>query len=276
MKEFPLNCPVCQSPLSLHDRTFSCRNGHAYDLAAKGYVNLLTDKFRNSQAPGDNAAMVDARRRLLATGAYDCLGSRLESLAAIYEEEMEVTADVGCGEGTWTSALRRALPASTHMLIGMDISKEAIRRAAGKDRTIRWVVASLFHLPLADASTDALFNIFAPSADAEFSRVLRKGGLLFTAIPGRLHLWGLKEILYSNPRENDETFPDLPSFRLVDTVHVDSDLFLYNKDQMADLLSMTPYAWKSPKAGMERYAAMESLSTPVSFVIAVHRKKDVC
>ena len=182
-------------------------------------------------------------------------------------------ADVGCGEGTWTIALRNALPEPERVLFGMDISKEAIRRAAGKDKRMQWIVASLFHLPLAGGSMDGLFNVFAPSADAEFARVLRPGGLLFTAIPGKRHLWALKQALYDVPRENDEALPDLPSFTLEQTVQVADTICLEGADTLADLLSMTPYAWKSPKEGMARYAALQRLETPISFVLAAHRRR---
>ena len=268
-----LICPVCRDPLAHSAQAYVCKSGHSFDVSAKGHVNLLTDKYRNSQAPGDNREMVDARRRFLATGAYDVLGTRLGELARLYARELSVLVDVGCGEGTWTTSLRKALPEENRSVYGMDISKEAIRRAAGKDKRIRWIVASLFHLPLRDGSVDGLFNVFAPSADAEFARVLRKDGLLFTAIPGRMHLWELKRVLYDTPRENDEAFPELPSFHLEEQVHVDANLLLSGKEQLSDLLSMTPYAWKSPKDGMARYAELERLETPISFVIAVHRRR---
>jgi 23S rRNA (guanine745-N1)-methyltransferase len=252
---------------------FRCDAGHAFDISAKGHVNLLTDKHRNSQAPGDNKDMVDARRRFLATGAYNVLGHALAALAASYADELWHMADVGCGEGTWTIALRNALPAPERVLFGMDNSKEASRRAAGKDKRMQWIVASLFHLPLADGSMDGLFNVFAPSADAEFARVLRPGGLLLTAIPGKRHLWALKQALYEVPRENDEALPELPSFTLEQTVQVADTICLEGADTLADLLSMTPSAWKAPKEGMARYAALQRLETPISFVLAVHRRR---
>lgn len=273
MKQRILICPVCGKALEHVETAYHCNAGHSFDISAKGHVNLLTDKHRNSQAPGDNRDMVDARRRFLATGSYDVLGKNLAALACSYGQELRVMADVGCGEGTWTIALRNALPENTRTLFGMDISKEAIRRAAGKDRRIQWIVASLFHLPLADGSADGLFNVFAPSADAEFARVLRPGGLLFTVIPGKRHLWTLKQTLYEIPRENDEALPDLPSFTLEKTIHVEDNISLEGVESLSDLLSMTPYAWKSPKDGMARYAALKQLETPISFVMSVHRKR---
>ena len=268
-----LICPVCGHPVEPRGTSLACRSGHSFDLSAKGYANLLLDKHRNSAAPGDSREMVDARRRFLGSGAYSVLREALGTEVRNHAGEIRVLVDAGCGEGTWTTALREALPDEASTVYGMDISKDAIRRAAGKDRRISWVVASLFRLPIRDGTADMLTNVFAPSADAEFARVLRRNGLLVTAVPGKDHLWGLKQVLYEMPRENDEALPELPSFVLEKTVHVEGRLHLTGHENLQDLLSMTPYAWRSPREGIERYGRMETLDTPVSFVLAVHRKR---
>jgi len=273
MNTIALICPVCGQSVEPRGASLACRSGHAFDLSAKGYANLLLDQYRNSNAPGDSREMVDARRRFLGSGAYDVLREALGAEVRQHAPEIRVLVDAGCGEGTWTTALREALPDAASVVYGMDISKDAIRRAAGKDRRIQWVVASLFRLPVRDGAADMLTNVFAPSADAEFARVLRRNGLLLTAVPGRNHLWGLKQVLYDVPRENDEALPELPSFTLEKTVHVEGSLHLTGRDNLQDLLSMTPYAWRSPREGIERYGRMDTLDTPVSFVLAVHRKR---
>ena len=38
------------------------------------------------------------------------------------------------------------------------------------------------------------------------------------------------------------------------------------------LFQMTPYYWKTPKAGAERLAALESLTTRISFRIHIFQK----
>jgi 23S rRNA (guanine745-N1)-methyltransferase len=154
----------------------------------------------------------------------------------------------------------------------MDISKDAIRCASGRNKRISWIVASLFHLPLANGSADCLMNVFAPSCDSEFARVLRKDGILLTVIPGRSHLLGLKNVLYDEPYENDEALPGLPSFTLQDVARIEGTLELKGQETLKDLLSMTPYFWRSPKAGIERLSGLSSLETPIEFLIATHRK----
>ena len=273
MNTSPLTCPVCAHPL-LQDRSaLKCRLGHSFDLSAKGYANLLTDPQRNSQSPGDSHEMVAARRRFLDSGAYGVLGTALADPIRKHGSEIHVLVDAGCGEGAWTCYAREALPEPETLIYGMDISKDAIRFASGRNRRIDWIVASLFHLPLSDGSTDCLMNVFAPSSDAEFARVLRKDGILVTAIPGRTHLWGLKRVLYEEPYENDESLPELPSFLLQDVARVDGSLKLTGQDTLKDLLAMTPYFWRSPKAGIDRLSCLDSLETPISFVVATHRKR---
>ena len=273
MNTIPLACPVCGLSLFQNDTALKCSAKHAFDLSAKGYANLLTDLHRNSQAPGDNLEMVAARRRFLDSGAYSVLRNALSREVLSHESEIRVLVDAGCGEGSWTSGIREALPDPNVSIYGMDISKDAIRYASGRNRDIAWIVASLFHLPLRDGCADCLTNVFAPSCDPEFARVLRKDGILITVIPGRTHLWGLKSVLYEAPYENDEDLPDLPDFTLMDTKHVTGFLHLAGKESLKDLLAMTPYFWRSPKAGIERLSKLEALETPIAFLIATHRKR---
>ncbi|WP_369678558.1 putative RNA methyltransferase, partial [Ruminococcus sp. CAG:57] len=40
-------CPICKKRLRKLDNVWHCQNGHSFDIARKGYVNLLTTKGRN-------------------------------------------------------------------------------------------------------------------------------------------------------------------------------------------------------------------------------------
>lgn len=55
----PYLCPICKSPLLDQGKDAVCKNGHLFDRAKEGYFYLLPPK---SNAPGDNAEMVRARR----------------------------------------------------------------------------------------------------------------------------------------------------------------------------------------------------------------------
>lgn len=63
----PYLCPICKSPLLDQGKDAVCKNGHLFDRAKEGYFYLLPPK---SNAPGDNAEMVRARRDFLDCGFY--------------------------------------------------------------------------------------------------------------------------------------------------------------------------------------------------------------
>ena len=92
-----LICPICQQPLSALDNGVACPTGHRFDRARQGYLNLLPVQHKNSREPGDNLAMVEARRRFLDAGHYAPLAARLAELAAGYAPQRWL--DIARGEG---------------------------------------------------------------------------------------------------------------------------------------------------------------------------------
>jgi hypothetical protein len=65
-----LACPICSEPLTAVDNGVVCPAGHRFDRARQGYLNLLPVQHKNSRDPGDNQAMVEARRDFLNAGHY--------------------------------------------------------------------------------------------------------------------------------------------------------------------------------------------------------------
>ncbi|MCX7772565.1 MAG: methyltransferase domain-containing protein [Clostridia bacterium] len=272
-----LLCPVCQQALVLKENTLACPSGHTFDLAAKGYVNLLMSQDKNSKDPGDNKEMVQARKRFLDKGYYAPLATALKEIllrrVPALGREL-VLLDAGCGDGYYTSQLRDMFNESRtkNTVYGMDISKEAIRLASGRNKGIQFVVASLFKIPIASQSMDFVLNAFAPSSNSEFKRVLRKDGHLITVIPGKKHLFELKSVLYDNPYENDEKEPELISFIKEDQTLVANTITLDNPQDIGDLLAMTPYYWRTPKDGLERLGKLQSLTITTEFIITVYSR----
>ena len=58
-------CPVCNSSLSLVNKSYKCKNNHSYDLSKKGYVNLILANQGHSLNEGDSKEMIDSRRKFL-------------------------------------------------------------------------------------------------------------------------------------------------------------------------------------------------------------------
>jgi len=274
-----LICPVCHKPLLKKEKSLTCENYHSFDIAGKGYVNLLLSQDKNSKDPGDNKDMAKARKRFLDKGYYNLLADRLCDLFSqrfiLRRDDNPVLLDAGCGDGYYTDCISKSLlKASIDCSIyGIDISKEAIRLAAGRNKEISFIVASLFKIPLMTEKIDYILNAFAPSNDAEFNRVLKKDGFLVTVIPGKRHLYELKSVLYEKPYENDEKGPVLPSFSLSEQIRINGFIELDCHEDIADLLTMTPYYWRTPKEGIERLNRLDKLGTEIEFIIGIHKKQ---
>ena len=70
-------------------------------------------QHKKSLDPGDNAAMVEARRQFLGAGHYAPLARRLAELAA--ERAPRRWLDIGCGEGYYSARLGEAWQAPKAM-----------------------------------------------------------------------------------------------------------------------------------------------------------------
>ena len=76
-------CPLCQQALLLNEKSYRCENNHSFDQAKQGYVNLLPVQFKHSKEPGDNKAMVQARRAFLDKGYYQPLLDNMLALKTL-------------------------------------------------------------------------------------------------------------------------------------------------------------------------------------------------
>lgn len=269
-------CPNCGKPLRRLEGCYRCDNRHSFDIASAGYTNLLVANQKNSKSPGDDKAMVAARTAFLDAGYYAPLLRALCSLALAHAPRQGCTLlDCGCGEGYYTAGVARALtdagiPTRT---AGIDISKFALKKAAKRLPNGEFGVASAYHLPVEDNSVDLLLNIFSPLAAEEFSRVLRPGGCFIYAVPSALHLWEMKQVLYDRPYENQVRREDYPGFVWVGVEEVRETVRLKSGDHIMALFGMTPYAWKTPKRGVERLRALDTLETQIGFDFHVYQKK---
>ena len=263
-------CPVCGEHLADDGKTRYCRRGHRFDKARGGYVNLLCSQASKVKRHGDDKRMLLSRRAFLDSGAYAPLCDLLCCSAAREIGENGVVLDAGCGEGYYTAALQRSLPRAA--LLGIDISKDAVHMTSSRVKEAELAVASLFSLPLQDGSCDGIISVFAPCADAEFARVLKKGGVLIRVIPTERHLYGLKAAIYKEPRLNKPEKTEVAGFALCHRQEIGWTLQLETPDRIRCLFEMTPYFYKTGKEDQERLLSRNSLETEVAFAIVTYKK----
>lgn len=267
-------CPVCGHALVREERIYRCPNRHSYDIARDGYTYLLPPNQKHSAAPGDDRGMAASRHTFLSRGYYAPLLDTICREMICRAGDAPVLLDTGCGEGYYTAGLYQALleAGKSPRMAGTDISKAILRYAARRERRIEFAVASSYHLPVKDASVDLLLNCFSPLALAEFRRVLRPGGYFLYVVPAADHLWELKQILYDTPYLNKEKETPYEGFSYDAVVPVDGRMKLSGQEDIHALFQMTPYYWKTPRAGAERLSALDTLDCRLSFRIHIFQK----
>ena len=265
-------CPICKKRLEEQGRSLVCENKHCFDLSKKGYVNLLRPSRSGGIRHGDDALMVSARTAFLGAGFYDVLRDAVTETVLTYANQNIFILDAGCGEGFYTSHIRKATEDQNISVYGIDVSKDAIHAAAVRDKKIRLAVASIFDLPVENGSIDLLLNLFAPYDAAEFSRVLKKEGVLLRVFPRERHLFELKTAVYDTPYENEiDTFL-LDGFELLEKREITFPLSLHAPEYIDTLFKMTPYYYKTSREGQARLRALSSLETHAEFFLVVYRK----
>ena len=268
------SCPVCGAALKQEGQTFRCANGHSYDRAKKGYVNLLQSNQSHTKRHGDDRAMVAARTAFLDAGYYAPLRDAIAAASAESLPDDPVVLDAGCGEGYYTAAVYAALAAAGKNpdVRGVDISREALIAAHRRLGALSLAVASLAHLPMAEGSCDLLLNIFAPVDAGEFHRVLRPGGRLLRAVPLENHLWELKCAVYDVPYRNKAPDTALCGFRLLERRDIVSRIRLSSQADIEALFMMTPYYYKTSRADQEKLKQLDTLETETAFGLLIYER----
>lgn len=261
-----LCCPVCGEQLILAEKGARCANGHSFDRAREGYLNLLAGRHRAGALSGDSREMALARRAFLDKGYFAPLKEALAEQSGAADGETAL--DICCGEGYYSDALQTAANA----VYAFDLSKEMVRLAA-KRHTAQCFVANISSIPMPSGSVDVAIHLFAPFHDAEFSRILSERGTLYTVVPGRRHLMGMKKVLYDAPYENDEQPPEMPSFAVAEKRVVRTQTVIRGQADIMALLHMTPYGVRSPREGIARLERLDALETELEFVLYALRKK---
>ncbi len=239
----PLACPVrgCGRPLERTTAAWTCPDGHTFDVARSGYVNLLQPQDRRSRTPGDRLAAVQARSRLLASGVGNTLfSSVVNMLTPLIPDEGGVIVDLGCGGGEFIGAFVQQRPVTG---IGIDLSVTALTTAARAYRDVTWVVANADRrLPLLDQSVNTIVSIHARRNPPECARVLAPGGVLVVAVPAADDLIELREAVFGRRVERhpgDSIAAEHADGFLVEAELVHREQLHLSADRLRDLLAGT-------------------------------------
>ena len=263
-----LFCPLCGETLTREKHSMLCPRGHRFDIARQGYVNLLPVQNKRSKNPGDTKEQVLARRAFLEAGFYTPI---VQTLCDLARDCRGPILDVGCGEGYYSTRLAEAMAAE---LVGLDISKEAVRFAAGRYKNALWLCASAARLPLASAQFGLVTSLFSLTVPEEFSRVLTGDGTYIQVIAAPDHLLGLKNIIYDGLIRKEKVLtPELPGFRLAESLPLRFS-FTAEGPQVGNLLSMTPHQYRISKEGARRLAETEILTDTASCIFNVYHREN--
>ena len=176
-----LLCPVrgCQLALVRKERRVCCAQGHSFDIARSGYINLLQPQERRSKHPGDTGNAIAGRRRLHDLGVTQPL---LQGVAGVLAAlPSDTVLDAGCGDGFYLGTLATQTGFDAH---GVDISVPALDAAARRYPGCEWIVANADRfLPYSNRSFSIVLSITARMNAGEFRRVLQNDGRLLVGLP---------------------------------------------------------------------------------------------
>lgn len=267
-------CPVCNEKLLLADRCYKCKNNHSFDLSKNGYVNLFQGK--GAKVHGDDKVMIKARTDFLMAGFYENLKNEVCRLCDKYTDASPKIIDCGCGECYYTEGVYNTLCQSRKapQVVGIDISKFAIMAGAKRLKALQLAVASIFHIPCRSGEFDLLINTFAPFCKEEYSRVLKKNGILMMIIPLENHLWELKKAVYEKPYKNEVSDFEIQGFELLEKSELKSRITLTSNEMIKNLFSMTPYYYKTSRSDAQKLDGISHLETQTEFAVLIYRKKE--
>lgn len=271
-----LICPICKDNLKKQEKKLLCKQKHSFDIAKQGYVNLHLSSKKASKNPGDDKAMVVARRDFLNSGFYEGISHEVNKQVKKYSKANMFMVDIGCGEGYYT---KRAYDALVELvdnleLYALDISKEAVMLGAKSYKEINWLVASGAEMPFEDKSVDIALVMFTKVFGKEYKRILKDDGILIVVSPNRNHLVDIKEVVYDEVKfESYNPMVDLgDDFVQLENINVNYRKLLEGNSNIMNLFNMTPYRWRSPREGIERLSQTASLEVTVDVNIDIYTR----
>lgn len=267
-----IKCPICEKPLNKiqEDKSYKCGSNHSYDIAKQGYTNLLLSNQKKSNHPGESKEMIRIRREFLDKDYYKAVSDELNAVAEKFLELNQVKVlDLGCGEGYYLNQMEQYFDGDKDIeYYGLDISKEALKLAAVRNKSVEWLVASSFATPFMDKSFDLLLSVFSPISDEECERLIADNGKFIRVLPNANHLIELREVIYDKLEERREGKINSKCLKCVYERNVTYSIELEQED-LQKLLQMTPHYWKTSPENKEKVLKLPRLSVSIDMNISV-------
>ena len=268
----PLVCPHDGLSLLRDRQVLRCAAGHVFDIARQGHANVLPVGRKASRDPGDSVDMVRARRNVLDSGFLAPLRDALIEHPAIVAalDANALVVDAGCGDGYYTAALAERWPRCA--MLGIDVSKHAIRMAAQRHREVAWLVASNRRLPVVPGACDLILSLFGFACWDVWAEHQRDEQCVVSVDPGPRHLIELRERIYDRVRLHAppaRAAAQAAGYRL----HDERALSVERRDvPMAQLLAMTPHGHRATPAAREQLLERPPSSMTIDVVVRTWRR----
>jgi 23S rRNA (guanine745-N1)-methyltransferase len=295
-----LACPHCAGPLTRSGASVTCPNGHAFDVARSGYLNLLPGDARTGSA--DTPEMVAAREAFLGAGHFEplaealaeeaeralgppgqqALGGRAERPVADPAERAAPPPgsilDLGAGTGWYLARVLDRLPGRTGL--ALDLSKHALRRAARAHERIAAVACDAWRpLPVRDNVAALVISVFAPRNGPEIARVVRPGGALLVVTPTGRHLAELVErlgLLTVDERKDERLAAALDAHLELERRREHERSLELTPGDIANAVAMGPsarHATRTAEAGTASTTGTATTPVTASVTISTYRAK---
>ncbi|MBB6214173.1 23S rRNA (guanine745-N1)-methyltransferase [Anaerosolibacter carboniphilus] len=269
-------CPICGEAMGMnHAYSMICNSKHCFDLSKKGYLNLLTSRYK----PVYSKELFEARHKVCEAGFYDPFINALAQIIGEYQKGKELNIlDAGCGEGSHLYRLSQRIEKDArYTFMGVDISKDSIHIAANNSSDIIWSIADLARLPFQNSSFDVLLNILSPANYEEFERVLSNSAIIIKVVPEPQYLKELRETIYNDRKDMHYSNNKVINYfsQRLDVMDIQNISYKFAVDEklLPYLIEMTPLTWGKSPERLNGIFEKNISSITVNLAIIIGRKK---
>ena len=155
-------------------------------------------------------------------------------------------------------------------LYGVDISKDALRRAAKRSKDIHWLVGSGGQPPFLANQLDLIVCLFTNLMPEGFAKVLKPNSTVILINTGLDHLIELRQLVYENVKS--QAFDPSATmvqhgYQLNGEQKLKFKTKLTSSQQIIDLLQMTPHWWRVQPSALAKLEQLNELEITVDITL---------